>query len=554
MSPPSTVAAVQPTAAVESPLTARRLIVGVALVVTVALLALLGVSALQQRRDALEAGRERTLQLARILAESTGRLLDGANLIAIDAAEIVSDAGGRWDEIEGSEGEHDRLRALVGAVDYLVAIWLTDKSGMPRLTSREFPAPRIDTSDREHFKHHVEADRGPFLSQRLRSRFDASTNIVLSRRLNGPSGEFRGIVQAVIAPDRLVGFVTDAERRDGAEIQIVRADGGMIVRYPEPGEETLLTTTRPGGPSRGANGVERVVSPFDGVERLEAYARVDPYGVYVSYGLPEAALIAGWRRNVITQSAMAAAALVAVGLLTVVALQRARREAAAFVDLERRVEERTNELKKIIAQRDTLLNEVNHRIKNNLQLVGSLLALQLHRSANEETRSALSQARVRVAAIADLHKHLYQFESGEKIHVSRYLTDLCRDMVNSLKQSEDHFTLHCSGDDITLSMDQMVPIALIVTELVTNAAKYAFPDGRKGNIHVRVMGDGKAVRLVVADDGVGTGSAPPVPGFGMTLVNALVAQLHATIEHGTAAAGTTIVIVIPAASASADPG
>jgi two-component sensor histidine kinase len=519
-----------------------------AVLVTIVIVGLGLVQAIQERRSALDAGRARIAVMAALLAEHTGRLLDGADLAAREGARVFDAHGGRWDYIAASEQDHRRLRQLVASVDHLVAIWLTDEAGMPRLTSRSFPAPAIDTSDREHFQAQRLADHGAFVSPLLRSRVDGSTNVVLARRLGDVAGEFRGIVQSVIRPDRLANAYAALRQGEGGELMLFRRDGALLLRFPALAEETLLGAKRRDSPELAVTdvaGIGRVVSAFDAIERLEARTAVEPYGLIVSYGLPVVAVTAGWRDHVRALTIAALVALAGVWLAAGALAQRARRERRMLDRLEDHVAARTAELATALRQRDTLLLEINHRIKNNLQIVGSLLAVQARRQTNEDARRALGEARTRVSAIADLHKHLYQSDAASTIRLDRYLAGLCRDLA-SIGSAGGGAGLSCAGDAVEVPLDQAIPLALIVTELVTNAMKYAFPDGRDGRIEVTVRRHEGRLRLTVADDGAGMSEdRPSGDGLGMTLVSALAQQLQATVGREPTARGTTVVVDVP---------
>jgi len=176
------------------------------------------------------------------------------------------------------------------------------------------------------------------------------------------------------------------------------------------------------------------------------------------------------------------------------------------------------------------LRELNHRTKNHLQMITAMLGLQAGYSVSEEAKSAMQRAIRRINVIADLHGRLYRDESQEWIDAGAYFTDLCDGLRSSLL-GDGRIDLRCEAASARLTLDQAVPMGLIVNELATNAIKHAFPDGRDGRIEVRFAVDGPAAELVVSDDGCGLGpDGGPRQGLGHRLVRALALQLGATVD------------------------
>ena len=184
-----------------------------------------------------------------------------------------------------------------------------------------------------------------------------------------------------------------------------------------------------------------------------------------------------------------------------------------------------------LAAKEVLLREVNHRVKNSLQLVSAILALQ-SRGLPELSRREFEEARLRIQAVALVHERLYKAEDVRRVNLRAFLGALCRD----LKQA----TVGGRAIEIVLDVprimapnNQAVPLALIVNELVTNALKYAYPDGT-GTIHVSVARDADALCLTVSDDGVGL--APDFEerakkSLGMRLVRAMAQQIGGSVAH-----------------------
>jgi two-component sensor histidine kinase len=212
--------------------------------------------------------------------------------------------------------------------------------------------------------------------------------------------------------------------------------------------------------------------------------------------------------------------------------------------IERQRHERR--LQEALAHQQVLVKEINHRVKNSLQLVSSMLNLQA--GGDPLVAERLRDASTRIAAIARAHDRLYRSPQIEKIDVATYLVEVCRD----LGEVTPHSDVSCDAPEtLLMSTDRAIHVALLVTELVTNAAKHAYPDGQSGHIWVRLTrGDGTA-RVSVRDEGSGL---PPDfeigrgDGLGMRLTMALAQQADAVVRADRLSRGTEFVVELPLAA------
>jgi two-component sensor histidine kinase len=219
--------------------------------------------------------------------------------------------------------------------------------------------------------------------------------------------------------------------------------------------------------------------------------------------------------------------------------------AAQFGKMARAIAQRERRLERVIAHRDGLIAEIHHRVKNNLQMVASLLSLQSGRVRSDEAREALNSARRRVLSLSVLHKHLFERDDVENVDVGKFLDDLCVQLRGSHVGSYDaRIRIGCECDPLLLPTRDAIAVGLIVTEAVTNATKYAFPGKRAGRIDVRLAVTGDQVRLSIKDDGVGdAGEADPAltGGLGRSLMEGLAGQLSGRLEVRQAE-GTEVVV------------
>ncbi len=210
---------------------------------------------------------------------------------------------------------------------------------------------------------------------------------------------------------------------------------------------------------------------------------------------------------------------------------------------DRRVAERL--LHSLSEQKDMLLSEMSHRVANSLQIIASILLLKARSVQSEETRGHLEDAHRRVMSVASLQQHLKATGMGDEIEVGAYLSKLCEALSGSMVRERRPITLSVSAGPGNVQSEQALSIGLIVTELVINALKYAFPvDIAAGHVVVGYKVNGTEWTLSVSDNGGGMQKGPSErqPGLGTTLVKALAMQLEAEVETASTSKGTIVSI------------
>lgn len=181
------------------------------------------------------------------------------------------------------------------------------------------------------------------------------------------------------------------------------------------------------------------------------------------------------------------------------------------------------------AEARAVLQEVDHRVKNNLQLIASLIQLQARRSSEPAAREALSAVLQRVNAVATVHRRLFQGDV-QRFEAADFLRDLAGDMAAAA--GRDDLEIALSLEAVQIPAASAAAFALVASELVGNALRHAFPAGRGGRISIALTQDAGACVLTVADNGVGVGDAPQ--GIGLALTRLMCQQLHARFEFGPA--------------------
>ena len=203
----------------------------------------------------------------------------------------------------------------------------------------------------------------------------------------------------------------------------------------------------------------------------------------------------------------------------------------------------------------TLLREIHHRVKNNLQIISSLLRLQARKVTDEATLDALRTGQARVRSMALLHQRLYQGDELKNIPMRTYVTDLTQSLLDAYQVDESRIRLRTDLDDLALDVDAAVPIGLVINELITNSLKYAFPDDRSGEIYLSLKQKGEDLHLQVSDNGIGmklVGGQPEVSmaSFGLELVASLAQKLKGKLAFANGT-GSRTELVMPKFSTKA---
>jgi PAS domain S-box-containing protein len=196
--------------------------------------------------------------------------------------------------------------------------------------------------------------------------------------------------------------------------------------------------------------------------------------------------------------------------------------------------EAQDKLQSSLSEKEVLLREIHHRVKNNMQVISSLLNLQSRHISDADVLEIFKESQRRIRSMALIHEHLYQSSDLSRIEFSQYLQNLATHLFHSCQVDSDRVRLTMDTEEIFLNINTAIPCGLIVNELVSNALKHAFPDGRKGEVAIelhRVVGDGYVLR--VKDDGVGFPEGLDfrrTDTLGMQIIITLVGQIEASIE------------------------
>lgn len=206
-------------------------------------------------------------------------------------------------------------------------------------------------------------------------------------------------------------------------------------------------------------------------------------------------------------------------------------EAALASEREERIS-LERQLESLVAERELILHEVHHRIKNNMSTIVNLLSMQADSLRDRTSADILRQAASRIKSMGVLYDKLYRSDKITDLSLRNYLPSLAEEVI-SLVPSGDHVTLKTSVEDIAIDAQRLSSLGIVANELIFNSLKHAFPDGRAGTITVAARRDGNEAVVLFADDGVGIPEgydASSGAHFGLSLVAGLVAQIGGKIK------------------------
>ncbi len=534
------------------------------LAMSIALLPILLLGALQaqagfrnqaeERRADLQFAAERTAAAAKL------RLDTATVLLAALAPDATGDACG------------PRLAALVDRLDGYQAVYRIGMGGQVICGSRtDAAAPqRIVSPWFQRLRHGEQVTLS-----RARPQTSPEPALVVGVRWERPRGVFAGAMAAVLPLADLQPDIADPALPEGAEAALTDADGQILVATDvraftldnQPGLLGWVERARDGGSAAfeadDARGEHRdyagaalagrdvyvvISAPSPG---LLSWARLNPIGVLL---LPIAAWITAFAAIMLVSERIVVrwldyleriAALYARGRYSVRPVQAANAPAEIRVlagtldELAEAIAARDRSLNDSLSEKDALMREIHHRVKNNLQIISSLLSMQQRALKDAPAKAALGDTRQRISALALIYRTLYQSDDIRHADAREFLTELVGQLVASESGRGHTVTSAIDADSLIVDPDKLAPLALWLVEAVTNAQKHAFA-GRGGALQVRFRVHGDTSVLEVEDDGPGSSDIAAREGVGRTLMGAFAKQLRGEVELLPAPGGGTI--------------
>ena len=195
-----------------------------------------------------------------------------------------------------------------------------------------------------------------------------------------------------------------------------------------------------------------------------------------------------------------------------------------------------DELKKSLEEKDLMMKEIHHRVKNNFMIIQSLLQLQSRHIDEEDVLEIFKESQNRIKSMAFVHQRLYQHDNLKKINFGDYPETLASDIFKSYVSNPDQITLDIDTEDVELDIDTAIPLGLILNELISNSLKYAFPNSRKGRLMVKSYLKDNKYSLIVSDNGIGFPKElnyKNSDSLGLKLIHSLSDQIGADVKLDT---------------------
>jgi two-component sensor histidine kinase len=280
----------------------------------------------------------------------------------------------------------------------------------------------------------------------------------------------------------------------------------------------------------------------DGVERIVSFRRLERWPVTVTASIPVATALAAWTANLYWSTAITALVFIALGWLTGIGVRLSGR----MEETQRQLQQANQDLGQALADKVVLLQEIHHRVKNNLQVTSSLLQMQARRFADPNVKTAFQETQDRLRSISLIHDLLYRKEQDGMIDLRDYLGRLLQELSATYGASARGIAVDLDAERIEIDLNRGPPLALAVTEAIINAFKHAFEPGQGGRISVSARRRDERIEIVVRDTGKGvSGGTENDSSLGMKLIRAFAAQLGGSFSLETDG-GAVFRLTIPA--------
>ncbi|RYG29219.1 MAG: hypothetical protein EON93_17075 [Burkholderiales bacterium] len=464
---------------------------------------------------------------ADVAETASDRLRAAARVVAVESREVVASTRARLSRFVGERpagslvtgaaptSSTDELQGLFGFV------LVFDETGHLKADNSEQPTAGI--AGRDYFKA-LQAGADWSTSGLLMQSVFGEPVFAIARRLS-TDNVFAGAAVMYVPADVIMGALPALDLGEHGSLALYRSDGVLVTRYPLDAADPPASLDVADLPNR-LKGPPVVGTVSGGEPRLTAFASVDEPVLIAAASLPQRPIDVAASSRIMTT-------LFAVGPVAAVLLLVCGLMALALIRQERHL----RALDEAAHLNETLLQEIHHRLKNNLQMVAAMVRLQ---PGEESDKQVLAS---RIQAMTAVHQLMYESNAYASLDAGAYVARLLEGLSPG---KERPVAIEQKVDPIRLSADQVQPvqpIGLIINEAVTNAVKHAFPDGRPGTIRVELTQAGGFAELVIVDDGVGS-ELTAQNRMGSKLMRNLARQLGGELRTG-AEKGTRVVVRFP---------
>ncbi|MGV8929675.1 MAG: sensor histidine kinase [Brevundimonas sp.] len=511
-----------------------------------------------ERRDDLLRAADRTAARAKARLDSTGILLVALRPEALElfCEPRLSDLVERLEDLDG-----------------LVRLTATGAKACASSSVEEAPPPWLDEARTTPWFQRLRAGENTVLAH-APSAPGRPPRLIVAIRLERPMGRFDGAMVALVPLSSLQPDVTDAALPAGSQAALTDAEGRLLTASDTDAFTLAEGQSLIGWVQRARSGATAIFEADDAGGRHRVYAGAALAGrdVYALLSAPAPGLLSWARLNPVGAlfmpllawflafSAMMwvservvirwlnylerVAAIYARGRFSVRPVQamnapdEIRVLARTLDELAESIVTRDAALTASLEEKDALMREIHHRVKNNLQIISSLLSMQQRALTDPASKAAVGDTRQRISALALIYRTLYQSDDLRYADARIFLTELVGQLVASETGRGQLITSSVEADSLVVDPDKLAPLALWLVEAVTNAQKHAF-SGRGGDLKVRFFVRGESSVLEVQDDGPGV-SETFRAGVGRTLMGAFAKQLRGSVELVPAEGGGTI--------------
>lgn len=460
----------------------------------------------------------------RIIREYALRVLQ-SHLMLLDRATdalIVDGASGRSTAIASRV-----LAGLSAETDTLIGLGYLTPQGVMEVSSSP-AAAGLDLSESEFFRQLTLDPRLGFFIDRTTLKPSGRDAIMVAKRSKARA--LPGIIVAAIRVETFTDFFAEVADNSGYTASLLRSDGRLLVRQTPEAPPLSIDTGSPfmRAIARSTFGVYQAKVASDGVTRIYATAKLGEYPVFANFGIARSLV---FRRWVVDTGQVALFLAVCAASAYAIVGEVGRRVVAEALGREAELDRRMlDESRKTAAMRETLLHELNHRVKNSLQTIQALI--RLGRGSDAPPDEVLGDVEARVLAVAKVHELLYRSQAFSRLQLDELLGELCRS--SGIMPADRPVRIDPHLAPVEVSIDQAVPLALITIELITHALEREVLSGQDAKVLVRLRQaePGMAV-MSVARDGLG-----PAPSLeqqrapGLRLVRGLVDQIGGTLDWG----------------------
>ena len=469
----------------------------------VSLVLMLGLWLNTSYKDAVRRTEERAVAASKIVASNVS-LLDS---LARQALQRIDETLGE-NIVPPASVKVRNINEAVADLPGQVKAYVVDETGLTLYSTDPMVKP-ISIVDRPYFSELAKGAR-QHISSLLISRLNGEQIFAFSRKLER-NGRFAGAAVVSFEVKVLADVWEAVDLGPNSTVSFARADGQLVARYPladgplDMSKYVLFTDYLPKAP----DGTYDAISPVDNAHRIVAYRTVDGTGLIALASADYDFGIQRFWRDVtvaISVLVLASVSLLAAGQW----IRHLRQRDAAQSQL----------LQNALADNQLLLREIHHRVKNNLQAVQSIIQMQ---RLPADIQQSLND---RISSMVAVHEQIYRRDEFSRLCARDLMTSVAEKLITAYGAP---VTVEYDIDDLAISTDNATPFALLVSELLTNILKYAFPDGRAGKISIALKSIGeRRSRFTVHDNGIGFDPQAIKQGMGSRLIRGVVSQLNGT--------------------------